>query len=38
MNWKKPTLIALWPLVALAWLGVVGIYFTDPSKALWVVT
>ena len=38
MNWKKPTLIALWPLVALAWLGVVGIYFTDQSKALWVGT
>ena len=38
MNWKKPTLIALWSLVALAWLGVVGIYFTDPSKALWVGT
>ena len=36
MNWKKPTLIALWSLVALALLGVVGIYFTDPSKSLWV--
>ena len=24
--------------VALAWLGVVAIYFTDPSKALWVGT
>ena len=38
MNWKKLTLVALWSLVALAWLGVVGIYFTDPSKALWVGT
>lgn len=38
MNWKKPTLIALWSFVGLAWLGVVGIYFTDPSKALWVGT
>ena len=36
MNWKKPTLIALWSFVALAGLGVVGIYFTDPSNALWV--
>ena len=36
MNWKKLTLVALWSLVALAGLGVVGIYFTDPSKALWV--
>ena len=36
MNWKKPTLVALWSLVALAGLGVVGIYFTDPSKSLWV--
>ena len=35
MNWKKLTLVALWSLVGLAWLGVVGIYFTDPSKALW---
>ena len=38
MNWKKPILIVLWSLVALAWLGVVGVYFTDPSKALWVGT
>ena len=38
MNWKKPILIVLWSLIALAWLGVVGVYFTDPSKALWVGT
>lgn len=38
MNWKKPTLIGLWSLVALAWLAVIGVYFTDPSKALWVGT
>lgn len=38
MNWKKPTLIALWSLVALVWLAVLGVYFSAPSKTVWIVT
>lgn len=38
MNWRRPTLIVLWSLVALAWLAAVVIYFTDPSQAIWVGT
>lgn len=36
MNRKKPILIALWSLVALAWLAVIAIYFADPSQSLWI--
>lgn len=38
MSWKKTALIALWSLVIVAWLAVVGIYFTDPSKTVWIAT
>jgi len=38
MSWKKPILIGLWSLVAIAWLAVIGIYFTDPSKTVWIAT
>ena len=38
MSWKKPTLIGLWSLVAIAWLAVIGIYFTGPSKTVWIAT
>lgn len=36
MNWKKSLLTVLWSLVAVAWLAVVAVYFTDPSKAVWI--
>ena len=32
MNWKKPTLIALWSLVALAWL-----YWRPSARASWSI-
>mgnify|MGYP004060938573 FL=1 len=38
MTWKKTALICLWSLVAVAWLAVVAIYFTDPSKTGWIAT
>ena len=38
MTWKKTALTALWSLVAVAWIAVVAIYFTDPSKSVWVAT
>ncbi|MBD59577.1 MAG: hypothetical protein CL808_05595 [Citromicrobium sp.] len=38
MNWKKTALIVLWSLVGVAWLAVIGVYFTEPTKSVWIAT
>jgi membrane protein YdbS with pleckstrin-like domain len=37
MKYKKTVLILIWVLVLAACLGLVGFYFTDPTKEMWIM-
>ena len=37
MAWKKLTLLAVWGSALIAWIGVIGFYFTDPSVKGWTI-
>ena len=36
MKRKKRILIALWSIVALAWLAVIAVYLATPSQGIWI--
>ena len=37
MTKKRITLIVVWTLVAFSWMGLVGVYFTDPTLKAWTI-